>query len=132
MASDLKKIYSADTLELAEENLDEFEITWGEKYSAIIKSWRDNWSRIIPFFEYPKEIRKVIYTTNVIESLNRTLRKAVKNRGHFPTEDSVMKVLYLSIKGVSKKWTMPIRDWKSALNKFSIKFGDRFPDTLMG
>ena len=82
---------------------------------------------IIPFFDYPKEIRKVIYTTNIIESLNRTLRKAVKNRGHFPTENAVMKVLYLAIKGVSKKWTMPIRDWKSALNQFAIRFSDRFP-----
>lgn len=125
VSADLKKIYSADTLELAEEYLDEFEITWGEKYAAIIKSWRENWSRIIPFFDYPKAIRKVIYTTNIIESLNRTLRKAVKNRGHFPTEDAVMKVLYLSIKGVSKKWTLPIRDWKAALNQFAIRFGDR-------
>ena len=111
-------------------DLDEFELTWGEKYSAIIKSWRENWSRIIPFFDYPKAIRKVIYTTNIIESLNRTLRKAVKNRGHFPTENSVMKVLYLAIRGVSKKWTMPIRDWKHALNQFAIRFSDRFPDSL--
>ena len=83
---------------------------------------------MIPFFDYPKDIRKVIYTTNIIESLNRTLRKSVKNRGHFPTEDAVMKVLYLAIKGVSKKWTQPIRDWKRALNQFSIRFGDRFPE----
>ena len=131
VAGDLKKIYSADTVELAAEYLDEFEITWGDKYAAIIKSWRENWSKIIPFFDYPKEIRKVIYTTNIIESLNRTLRKAVKNRGHFPTENAVMKVLYLAIKGVSKKWTHPIRDWKSALNQFAIRFGDRFPDALI-
>ena len=127
VAMDLKKIYSANTVELAAEYLDDFELTWGDKYPAIVKSWRANWSRIIPFFDYPKEIRKVIYTTNIIESLNRTLRKAVKNRGHFPTEDAVMKVLYLAIKGVSKKWTMPIRDWKSALNQFAIRFSDRFP-----
>jgi len=131
VAGDLKKIYSADTVELAAEYLDEFEITWGDKYAAIIKSWRDNWSKVIPFFDYPKEIRKVIYTTNIIESLNRTLRKAVKNRGHFPTENAVMKVLYLAIKGVSKKWTHPIRDWKSALNQFAIRFADRFPDALI-
>ena len=131
VAIDLKKIYSADTVELAQDALDEFEITWGDKYAAIVKSWRTNWERIIPFFDYPRDIRKVIYTTNIIESLNRTLRKAVKNRGHFPTENAVMKVLYLSIKGVSKKWTMPIRDWKQALNQFAIRFGDRFPDTLI-
>lgn len=126
VAADLKMVYSANTVELAAEYLDDFELTWGDKYPAIVKSWRGNWNRIIPFFDYPKEIRKVIYTTNIIESLNRTLRKAVKNRGHFPTEDAVMKVLYLAIKGVSKKWTMPIRDWKSALNQFAIRFGDRF------
>lgn len=130
VAADLKKVYSANTVELAAEYLDEFELTWGDKYPAIVKSWRGNWNRIIPFFDYPKEIRKVIYTTNIIESLNRTLRKAVKNRGHFPTEDAVMKVLYLAIKGVSKKWTMPVRDWKSALNQFAIRFGDRFPSEL--
>ena len=128
VAADLKKVYSADTAELAAEFLDEFELTWGDKYPAIVKSWRGNWNRVIPFFDYPKDIRKVIYTTNIIESLNRTLRKSVKNRGHFPTEDSVMKVLYLAIKGVSKKWTQPIRDWKRALNQFSIRFGDRFPE----
>ena len=105
VATDLKKIYSADTVELALEYLDEFEATWGDSYAAIIKFWRENWSKVIPFFDYPKEIRKVIYTTNIIESLNRTLRKAVKNRGHFPTEMAVMKVLYLAIKGVSQKWT---------------------------
>ena len=130
VAADLKKIYSANTVELAAEYLDDFELTWGDKYPAIVKSWRSNWNRVIPFFDYPKEIRKVIYTTNIIESLNRTLRKSVKNRGHFPTEDAVMKVLYLAIKGVSKKWTMPIRDWKSALNQFSIRFAERFPDAL--
>lgn len=128
VAADLKKIYSADTVELAEEYLDDFELAWGDKYAVIVKSWRNNWSKIIPFFDYPKAIRKVIYTTNIIESLNRTLRKAVKNRGQFPTENAVMKVLYLAIKGVSKKWTMPIRDWKMALNQFAIRFGDRFPD----
>ena len=130
VALDLKKIYSADTAELASGYLDDFEQTWGDKYPAIVKSWRSNWTRVIPFFDYPQDIRKVIYTTNIIESLNRTLRKAVKNRGHFPTEESVMKVLYLAIKGVSTKWTMPIRNWKSALNQFSIRFSDRFPKDL--
>lgn len=131
VAADLKKIYSASTVELAEEYLDEFELTWGDTYGAIIKSWRDNWSKIIPFLDYPPEIRKVIYTTNIIESLNRTLRKSVKNRGHFPTENAVMKVLYLAIRGVSKKWNQPIRDWKNALNQFAIRFEDRLPDTFI-
>ena len=130
VALGLKKIYTADTEELAAQYLNDFEQTWGDKYPAIVKSWRSNWTRVVPFFDYPHEIRKVIYTTNIIESLNRTLRKAVKNRGHFPTEESVMKVLYLAIKGVSTKWNMPIRNWKAALNQFSIRFSDRFPNDL--
>lgn len=129
VAEDLKKIYNADTLELAEKAMDELERNWGGKYPAIIKSWRDNWQNVIPFFDFPKDIRKAIYTTNIIESLNRTLRKAVKNRGHFPTEDALFKVLYLAITQVSKKWTMPIRNWKQALNQFVVKFGDRFPES---
>lgn len=131
VAADLKKIYQADTVALAEVALDDFELMWGDKYSSIVKSWRHNWERTIPFLSFPKEIRKVIYTTNIIESLNRTLRKAVKTRGHFSTEDGLLKVLYLAIKGVSKKWTMPVRDWKQALNQFSIMFADRFPTMLL-
>lgn len=131
VAADLKKIYQSATLELAEHALDDFELTWGDKYPAIVKSWRNNWEKITPFLDYPMEIRKVIYTTNIVESLNATLRKAVRNRGHFSTEDSLMKVLYLAIRGVSKKWTMPIRDWKLALNRFSILFPDRFPEKLL-
>lgn len=129
VANDLKKIYQANTVELAEAALDDFELTWGDKYPAIIRSWRNNWDKVIPFFDFPKDIRRVIYTTNIIESLNRTLRKSVKNRGHFPTEDSLMKVLYLAIKGVSKKWTMPIRNWPEAMNQFAIVFGDRFTNS---
>lgn len=130
VAMDLKKIYQSNTVELAVEALDEFEISWGEKYPAIVKSWRNNWEKIIPFLQFPKQIRKVIYTTNIVESLNNTLRKSVRNRGHFSTEDAIMKVLYLAIRGVSKKWNMPIRDWKQALNHFAIMFGDRFPEKL--
>jgi len=126
VANDLKKIYQANTVALGEAALDDFELTWGDKYPAIVRSWRNNWAKIIPFFDFPKDIRRVIYTTNIIESLNRTLRKSVKNRGHFPTEESLMKVLYLAIKGVSKKWTMPIRNWTEAMNQFAIVFGDRF------
>ncbi len=130
VAMDLKKIYQSNTVELAAEALDEFEITWGDKYPAIVRSWRNNWEKIIPFLQFPKPIRKVIYTTNIVESLNNTLRKSVRNRGHFSTEDAIMKVLYLAIRGVSKKWNMPIRDWKQALNHFAIMFADRFPEKL--
>lgn len=128
VAADLKKIYQSNTIELAQEALDEFELVWGDKYPAIVKSWRTNWDKVTPFLQYPKEIRRVIYTTNIVESLNSTLRKAVRNRGHFSTEDGIMKVLYLAIRGVSKKWNMPIREWKQALNHFAILFEDRFPE----
>lgn len=131
VVEDLKNIYQAGTVDLAEQALDNFELIWGDKYNAIVRSWRNNWEKIIPFFDYPQEIRRVIYTTNIIESLNRTLRKAVKNRGHFPTENGLMKVLYLAIKNVSKKWTMPVREWKQALNQFAIRFPDRFPHHLI-
>jgi putative transposase len=86
-----------------------------------------NWDRIIPFFAYPPEIRKVIYTTNALESLNMSLRKVTKNRGSFPNDESKPKLLYLAPNNIAKKWTMPIRDWKAALNRFSILFGDRMP-----
>ena len=99
----LKKIYTADTEDMASEYLNDFEQAWGDKYPAIVKSWRSNCIRVVPFLDYPQDIPKVVYTTNIIESLNRTLRKAVKNRGHFPTEEAVMKVLYLAIKGVSTR-----------------------------
>lgn len=126
VAADLKKIYESATSGLAELALKDFEFTWGDKYPVIVKSWKNNWDKITPFLEFPKEIRKVIYTTNIVESLNNTLRKSVRNRGHFPTEDGLMKVLYLAIQGVSKKWTMPIRDWKLALNRFAIMFPEHF------
>jgi putative transposase len=131
VAADLKKIYSSSTVELAEQALDDFELTWGDKYPAIVKSWRTHWEKITPFMAFPMEIRKIIYTTNIIESLNNTLRKSVRNRGHFPTEEALMKVLYLAIQQVSKRWTMPIRDWKQALNRFAIMYPDRFPEKLM-
>jgi putative transposase len=131
VAEDLKKIYQSNTVSLAEQALDDFELVWGDKYPAIVQSWRSNWIKIIPFFDFPKDIRKVIYTTNSIESLNRTLRKSVKTRGHFPTEDALYKVLYLAIQAASKKWTMPIRDWARALNQFAIMFGDRMPQESM-
>jgi transposase-like protein len=86
-----------------------------------------HWQRIIPFFAFPEEIRRVIYTTNAIESVNMSLRKVLKNHRVFPTDESAMKVIYLAIANISKKWTMPIKDWKPALNRFAIEFGDRFP-----
>ena len=125
MATDLKTIYRADTVELAEENLDLFAKKWDPTHPTVSKSWYNNWERLIPFFAYPKEIRKVIYTTNAIESMNMSLRKVTKNRGSFPTDDAVFKLLYLALMNITKKWSMPIQHWKQAMNHFAILFEDR-------
>ena len=127
VAKDLRAVYAAATLEEAEQALDDFSKLWDAKYPAISPSWRSDWNRLTVFFDYTPEIRKVIYTTNAIESLNYSLRKMLKNRGAFPNDDSIIKILYLAINRVSKKWTMPIRNWKAALNQFVILFGDRVP-----
>lgn len=127
IAADLRTIYAAATVEEAELNLSRFEEKRGAAYAPIVQSWRRNWPRIIPFFDYPPEIRKVIYTTNAIESVNMNLRKITKNRGSFPSDEALLKLFYLALNNISKKWTMPIRDWKAALNRFSIQFEDRMP-----
>ena len=125
VAADLKLIYTSSTVELAEQRLTDFEQKWDKDYQSIGLSWRRNWARIIPFFDYPPEIRKVIYTTNAIESINMSLRKVIKTRSSFPTDEAVTKLFYLALRNISKKWTMPIRDWKAALNRFSIQFEER-------
>jgi len=127
VAADLKKVYGAATESEAEQALVEFAERWDKQYPTISKSWLNHWQRIIPFFAFPADIRKAIYTTNAIESMNMTLRKVLRNHRSFPTDESVMKVIYLAIQNISKKWTMPIRDWKSALNRFAIEFEGRFP-----
>lgn len=124
---DLKLVYQAKTLEAAEQALDAFEAAWGGQYPMAVKSWRSRWENVIPFFSYPEPIRKVIYTTNAIESINAQLRKVTRKRGAFPTDDSVRKVLYLALQRASKRWTMPIQDWPAALNYFSIVFEGRVP-----
>ena len=125
VAADLKRIYTASTADEAEQRLGEFEDKWDDAYLPISQSWRRNWVRIIPFFDYPPEIRKVIYTTNAIESVNMSLRKITKNRGSFPSDEALLKLFYLALRNISKKWTMPIRDWKAALTRFTIQFDDR-------
>jgi putative transposase len=105
--------------------LTDFEKKWDNDYQSFGLSWRRNWVRIIPFFDYPPEIRKVIYTTNAIESINMSLRKVIKTRSSFPTDEAVTKLFYLALRNISKKWTMPIRDWKVALNRFTIQFEER-------
>jgi putative transposase len=128
VANDLRSIYTAATAEAAEQALDAFEEKWQGRFPSIARSWRANWTNIIPFFSYPPEIRRVIYTTNAIESIQASLRKVTKNRGAFPNPESVRKILYLAIERISKRWKRPIRDWVAALNHFTIVFEGRVPN----
>ena len=127
VTADLKTIYQANTLDKAGLNLDAFAEKWDAQYPTISRSWRQNWSRLIPFFDYPPEIRKIIYTTNAIESINMSLRKVIKNRCQFPNDMAILKLLYLGLINLSKKWNRPLQNWKQALNQFAIRFEDRFP-----
>jgi putative transposase len=132
VAADLKPVYRASTAEEAQLRLEEFAIKWDRPYPTIAQMWRRNWEHVTPFFGYPAEIRKVVYTTNAIESLNMSLRKVIKTRGSFPTEEAAMKLLYMGLEHIAKKWTMPVQDWKAALQRFAILFGDRLPAEAPG
>lgn len=124
VAGDLKAIYRASSERQAAEELTEFTAKWGNRYQAISKLWKDNWERVIPFFEFPPEVRRVIYTTNAIESLHMSLRKIIKTRGSFPSEEAALKLLYLALRNVSVKWET-LQHWKPALNHFQILWGER-------
>ena len=128
VTADLKRIYQSVTEEEALLALTQFEERWDDKYPQISRSWRAHWHNLNTLFKYPEDIRRAIYTTNAIESLNSVIRKVIKKRKLFPTDDSARKVVYLAIRDASKKWTMPIRNWKSALNRFMIEFEDRLTD----
>jgi transposase-like protein len=130
IAADLKRIYKSVTEEEALLALEQFAERWDDKYPQISKSWRTHWDNLNTLFNYPEDIRRAIYTTNAIESLNSVIRKAVKKRKLFPSDDSAKKVVYLAIQQASKKWTMPIRNWKAALNRFIIEFEDRLTDYI--
>ena len=130
LAADLKRIYQSATEDEGLQALDEFAERWDDKYPQISRSWRNHWENISTLFNYPADIRKAIYTTNAIESLNSVVRKAIKQRKLFPTDESAKKVVYLAIMNASKKWTMPIRHWKEAMNRFMIRFEDRLNDYL--
>ena len=125
VTADLKLIYRSQTEEEALLELETFTEKWEEKYPQIAKSWKRNWPNLITIFDYPEDIRKVIYTTNAIESLNSVIRKSVKTRKLFPSDDAAKKVIYLAIDAASKKWTMPIHNWKQALNRFMIEFEEQ-------
>jgi len=130
VAADLKTIYQAASVLEAEQALDAFEQKWGEKYPTIGKQWRLHWNDIIAMFEFPPAIRKAIYTTNAIESVNSVIRKFTRNRKQYPNADSALKLVYMAIHEASKKWTMPIPGWKAALNHFAIMFEGRMPSTI--
>jgi putative transposase len=125
-AADLQLIYRAATVAEAEQHLQELEAKW-KAYPSVSQVWRRNWARITPFFHYPPDIRKAIYTTNSVESLNRSLRKIIKTRGGFPNEEAALKLLFLALRQAAKKWTMPIHHWREALNHFTILWPERMP-----
>src|SRR5690606_33124066 len=130
VTADLKKIYKAATEADARNELETFAATWDAKYPQISKSWNAHWPNLNTLFDYPEDIRKAIYTTNAIESLNSVIRKATRKRKIFPHDESALKVVYLAIQSASQRWTKPIQNWKAALNRFTIEFGDRITDHL--
>jgi transposase-like protein len=126
MAADLRTIYTAPTAEAAADALERFADKWDKTHPAVSQVWRRNWSRITPFFAFAPDIRKVIYTTNAIESLNMTLRKVIKTRASFPNEEAATKLLYLALLNVAKKWNS-VQNWREALNQFQIMWPERMP-----
>ena len=129
-AKDLKLIYQAATKEVAEEELLKLDEKWGKKYPLVINSWNNKWDNLSVFFKYPADIRKIIYTTNIIESVHRQFRKLTKTKGAFPNENSLLKLLYLGIKNASKKWTMPVRNWSLTISQLAIFFEGRLDKYL--
>ncbi|MDR0597819.1 MAG: IS256 family transposase [Treponema sp.] len=124
----LKSIYLAPTAELAAEALEEFAGMWDSKYPMISRSWRNRWTEVVPFFKFSPEIRKAVYTTNAVESVNFTIQKIIKHRQSFPNDEAVMKLIFIGLKNIARKWTMPIRDWGAALKQFALIYGeDRVP-----
>jgi putative transposase len=127
---DLKKVYQAVNKEQAEMELDNLENKWGDKYSIVIKSWRNKWDNLSNYFKYPQDIRKVIYTTNIIESVHRQFRKLTKTKGAFPNENSLLKLLYIGIQNAQKKWTIPIKNWNLIFSQLAIFFEGRIESVL--
>ena len=125
LMADLKKVYGAVSEEAALYALEEFREKWGKKYPQILKSWDANWAELSTYFKYPQEVRTLIYTTNAVEGFHRMLRKFTKTKTIFPTDDAVRKSVYLAIQEISRKWTIPVRDWGIIIGQLSIFFGDR-------
>jgi len=127
LAAAIKPIYTAVSAEAAQAQLDAFEAgPWGQKFPAVVGAWRRAWDRVIPFFAFPPEVRRVIYTTNAIESVNARLRKIIKSRGHFPSDDAATKLIWLALRNITEDWGRAANHWKSAMNQFAILYGDRF------
>ena len=127
VTKDLRSIYTAPNADEAQRELDAFDKKWGARYPMVAKSWRNVWNNVIPFFKFPDDIRRAIYTTNVIESANSSIRHITNNRALFPNDEAVFKLPYLSLNNASKKWTMPIQNWKQAMQQFAIMFEGRVP-----
>lgn len=127
LCADLKRVYRAPTEAAALQALDEFEATWGKTHPVIALSWRRNWERIRPFFAFPDDVRRILYTTNAIESINYQLRKIIRSKGHFPSDDAAIKLLFLALRNAEKKWTVAPKTWRSAMNQFHIMFQGRLP-----
>ena len=128
--ADLKQVYQALTLEEAELAFEIFKENWGKRHPIIIRSWEKNWLELTAYFKYPYEIRKMIYTTNIIEGYHRQLRKVTKTKTAYPTDDALKKIIYLATVEAAKKWTMPVRDWKNCISQFAIYFGDRIESEM--
>jgi len=127
LAAAIRPIYTAVTAEAAAEALDEFEAgPWGEKFPAVVAAWRRAWDRVIPFFAFPPAVRRVIYTTNAIESINSQIRKIIKTRGHFPNDDAATKLIWLALRNITAKWERGPQHWKEAMNQFAILYAERF------
>lgn len=127
VAIDLKPIYTAVDRESAESALREFDNAWGQQYPMITQTWRSNWERVVPFLDFPPALRRILYTTNAIESFNARVRKLVNGKGHFPNDDAAHKLIYLAVVAAEKRWTRPSKGWSQALNQFAIKFEGRLP-----
>jgi putative transposase len=127
VVKDLKPIYTATDVDAAEQALEHFEEKWGQRFPPIVKAWRESWEYVIPFMAFEHDVRRVIYTTNPIEALNRQLRKAIKTKGHFPNEEAARKLIYLCLMNATPKWTK-VAGGTKALLAFKIQFGDRLPD----
>lgn len=127
VAIDLKPIYTAVDREAAESALSDFDKKWGQQYPMVTQAWRSSWERVVPFLDFPPELRRILYTTNAIESFNARVRKLVNGKGHFPNDDAAYKLIYLAVVAAEKRWTRPPKGWSQALNQFAIKFEGRLP-----